>query len=322
MRARRSSSTVPKRRTHSRFSFSVRMNRSAQPLPSGSRTKAGELSRPRKRTSARKSWLTYRLPWSWRSRRPAATPLANAPKRSRTACLTGSSASKRSARWMAGVDADALGRAMINGDEYRRLALAGHDRGQVAAPHHIDPLGGDPAVMGSRAMRAAGTLMGQEAVLAHQPQDAAPAGAEAGEAQPRPQLAVALAMERAARQKLADRRHQIVIRPGPRWSRPLALSHSGWAAVAIEGRPRHAPDPRHPLQAIDAIRGGRDLPAHRLDLRRAKGRGVSRRSIFTSRSSLVIVSSPTLACSRPISASRASPGRLFSGASPPARDCA
>src|SRR5687767_15075719 len=34
---------VSKRRTQSRFSFRVRMNRSTQPLPSGSRTKAGEL---------------------------------------------------------------------------------------------------------------------------------------------------------------------------------------------------------------------------------------------------------------------------------------
>jgi hypothetical protein len=34
---------VSKARTHRRFSFRVRMNRSAQPLPSGARTKAGEL---------------------------------------------------------------------------------------------------------------------------------------------------------------------------------------------------------------------------------------------------------------------------------------
>ena len=33
---------VSKRRTHKRFSFSVRMKRSAAPLPSGSRTKLGE----------------------------------------------------------------------------------------------------------------------------------------------------------------------------------------------------------------------------------------------------------------------------------------
>src|SRR5687767_13988658 len=66
--------------------------------------------------------------------------------------------------------------------------------------------------------------------------------------------------------------------------------------------------------------GGRDLPAHDLGLRRAKGRSTSRRSIFASRSSAVIVSSPTLACSRSISASRASAGRLLSDASPPARN--
>ena len=71
--------------------------RSAQPLPSGSRTNAGELSMPRKRISAWKSWLTYWLPWSWRSRRPAAIPLAKPPWHWRTACLTGSSAWKRSA---------------------------------------------------------------------------------------------------------------------------------------------------------------------------------------------------------------------------------
>src|SRR5919107_215836 len=66
--------------------------------------------------------------------------------------------------------------------------------------------------------------------------------------------------------------------------------------------------------------GGRDLPAHHLGLRRAKGRCVSKRSIFASSSSVAIVSSPTLACSRPISASRASAGRLLSDASPPARN--
>jgi hypothetical protein len=93
---------------------------------------------------------------------------------------------------LAGMNADALGRAMVDRDEHRRLALADHHRGQVGAPHDIDPLGGDRAVVGARAVRPANTLVGQEAVLAHQPQDAAPAGADAGEAQPRPQLAVAL----------------------------------------------------------------------------------------------------------------------------------
>src|SRR3954467_15931423 len=127
-------------------------------------------------------------------------------------------------------------------------------------------------------------------------------------------------MKRAAGQELADRCHQVVIRRGPAWPRPLALSHAGWAAVAIKSRARHAPEARDALQAVDLVRGGRDLPAHRLDLRRAKGRCVSKPSIFASRSSAVIVSSPTLACSRPNAASRASAGRLFSDASPPARN--
>ena len=50
--------------THSRFSFSVRMNRSAQPLPSGARTKAGELSMPRNAISFWKWSDMYCEPWS------------------------------------------------------------------------------------------------------------------------------------------------------------------------------------------------------------------------------------------------------------------
>src|SRR4029079_6077698 len=77
----------------------------------------------------------------------------------------------------AGVEADALGRTMIDGDYCRatvsaarvsslqgRLAFASDDAGQVGAPHEIDPLGGDGAVVGPRAMRAAGTLMGHTAM--------------------------------------------------------------------------------------------------------------------------------------------------------------
>src|SRR5450759_872052 len=47
MSAARNSSIVSKVLTHSRFSFKVRMKRSATPLPSGSRTKEGEASMPR-----------------------------------------------------------------------------------------------------------------------------------------------------------------------------------------------------------------------------------------------------------------------------------
>jgi hypothetical protein len=134
------------------------------------------------------------------------------------------------------MDADALGRTVVDGDEHRGLALTGHHGGQVGAPQEIDPLGGDRAVVGARAMRPAGTLVGQEAVLAHQPQDAAPAGADPGEAQPGPQLAIALAVERAVGQQLPDRRDQGLVRhraerPGP------PARHRCRAAVPVDGGP-------------------------------------------------------------------------------------
>ena len=51
--------------------------------------------------------------------------------------------------------------------------------------------------MGLRAMRPAGPLGRLETMLAGQAQDAALGGANAGEAQPGPDLPVALAVERA-----------------------------------------------------------------------------------------------------------------------------
>src|SRR3954470_3771305 len=203
MSAERSSSTVSKRRTHSRFSFRVRMNRSAQPLPSGSRTNAGELSMPRKRISARKSWLTYRLPWSWRSRRPAATSLATAPQRSRTACLTGSSASKRSARRLAWTPTHSAEQWSTATNTAAWPSPVTTEVRSVP-PHQVDPLGRDRAVVGPRAVSTPGTLVRQQAVLTREPQDAAPAGADAGEAQPRPQLTIALTVEGAVLQQLPD----------------------------------------------------------------------------------------------------------------------
>src|SRR3954452_889352 len=179
----------------------------------------------------------------------------------------------------AGMDAVALGRAVVDGDEDRGLALAGHHRGQVGPPHHVDPLGRDRAVVGPRAVSTPGTLVRQQAVLAREPQDAAPAGADAGEAQPRPQLAVALAVEGAVLQQLPDLPDQGRVRhradrPRPR-PPPLAAIR---AAVAVDGRPRDAPQARDPLDPVRLGGGGRDPPAHRPDLLRAQGRPALRRS--------------------------------------------
>src|SRR4051812_46656107 len=262
MSARRSSSTVSKRRTHSRFSFRVRMNRSAQPLPSGSRTNAGELSMPRKRISAWRSWLTYWLPWSWRSCRPAATSLANAPQRSRTACLTGSSASSgRRAGWHgrrrtrpsagrppggarppppaparaprgvgapAGRAAAAPGGGVVAGDDPRGPPPAGHHRGRVGPPHQVDPVRGDRAVVGPRAVPTPGTPVRQQAVLTREPQDAAPAGADPREAQPRAQLAIALTVEGAVLRQLPDLPEQGRVRHRADRPRPPPRSGRRW----------------------------------------------------------------------------------------------
>src|SRR3954452_20012075 len=205
----------------------------------------------------------------------------------------------------AGMDADALGRAVVDGDEYRGLALAGHHRGQVGPPHHVDPLGRDRAVVGPRAVSTPGTLVRQQAVLAREPQDAAPAGADAGEAQPRPQLTIALTVEGAVLQQLPDLPDQGRVRHRADRPGPPPLAAIG-AAVAVDGRPRDAPQARDPLDPVRLGGGGRDLPAHRLDLLRAKGRPASSRSTLAPSSSLAMVSSPTFAFRRPIPASRAS----------------
>ncbi len=84
-----------------RFSLSVRMKRSAQPLPSGARTRDGEDFAPSQAISFRKSWLMYCEPLSWRIVRPAATSVAHAPKQSRTPWRIGCNASKRVPRMAA-----------------------------------------------------------------------------------------------------------------------------------------------------------------------------------------------------------------------------
>jgi hypothetical protein len=116
---------------------------------------------------------------------------------------------------------------------------------------------GDPAVVGSRAARAAGTLVrSQQPVRTHQLHDPTPAGADAGEAQPCPELALPFAVRRAARQALADCPHQVLlVRHGA--ERPGSLARTRLLAMAVDGRPGHPPEPRCPLQTMDLGDGGR-----------------------------------------------------------------
>jgi hypothetical protein len=93
----------------------------------------------------------------------------------------------------------------FRGDEDCGPALAGQGRGQVGAPHLVDPLGSDGAVVRLRTMRPPYPAWRLEPMLPGQAQDAALGGADPGEAQPRPDLPIALAVEWALGQQLADR---------------------------------------------------------------------------------------------------------------------
>ena len=81
------------------------------------------------------------------------------------------------------VDADALGRAVVDGDEDGRLPLAGHGRGQIAAPHLVDPFGPDRGVVRLRATRPPDPARRLQPMLAGQAQHPALGGTDAGEAQ-------------------------------------------------------------------------------------------------------------------------------------------
>jgi hypothetical protein len=71
--------------------------------------------------------------------------------------------------------------------------------------------------------------------------------------------------DRASLQELPDLAYHVLARHGA--ERPGSLSRSRLLATTIDGRPWDAPDPGHPLQAVDLAGGGRGLVAHRLDLR-------------------------------------------------------
>src|SRR5512144_900470 len=192
--ARRNSSMVSKWRTHKRFSLSVRMKRSATPLPSGWRTKDGEASMPRKAISLWKSSDIEFGPWSCRSMRPAATSLPMAPKCRRTPWRTGFQGLEAVGA-LVGVDADAFAVAVIDGDEDVRHALGQGDAlGHIGAPQDVHGLGGDGAVV--RPVRSlADPVRRQKVVLPHQPAHPSGRATDAGKAQTGPDLAVALAGE-------------------------------------------------------------------------------------------------------------------------------
>src|ERR1700750_2711171 len=100
-------------------------------------------------------------PWWWRTARPRATSFANPPKWRRTPWRSGSRASERVAAGEAWMPAHPRAPG-VAGTEPGRLALAGDGRGQVGAPHGVDRLGDDGAVVAARPARRADARGGEQ----------------------------------------------------------------------------------------------------------------------------------------------------------------
>ncbi len=87
----------------------------------------------------------------------------------------------------------------------------------------------------------------------------------------------------------------------------------------VDSRAGDTPDAADPGEPEDPTGGGREGAARRFDLRRAKERPPSSRSIIASGSSVAMVRLPILASRRGISPSWSSASRIFNEASPAAR---
>src|SRR5215211_2960004 len=207
---------------------------------------------------------------------------------------------------------------MIDSDKYRDLPLTGDRRGQVGAPYRVHRLGDDGAIVVARTPGRADPRGREEVVLSHEPQHPALGGANARHAQPGPDLPVTLAVKRAGGQDRTDRVNQGRIRHRPNRARTPGRFGPAGGEMAVDGGPRRTPDPAHAGQAIGLAAGGRDGPAHRRDLRRAKGRLASRAAILASSNSRSSSISPSLALSRSVSSASPSVGRVARLASPAA----
>src|SRR6476659_1812789 len=67
-----------------------------------------------------------------------------------------------------GVNADALSGTMIHRDKYRRWPFTGKGGGKVGAPHGVDGVRNDGAIVAAWAARRADPARCQQVVLAHQ----------------------------------------------------------------------------------------------------------------------------------------------------------
>ena len=187
--------------------------------------------------------------------RPSATFASNRPKCSLHA-LPQRLQGLEAVAALGGVQADALARAVIDGHEDVGRPLAGGDGGRhVGAPHRVRLLGRDRAVVGLRAVGVAAPAWGLEVMLPHQPPDPLGGRADAPMPQPRPDLAVALAVERALGQDPADVADQLLVGAGPDRAPLLGhgppLGRDGLPGLeVVGGGAGQAEDAADPLEAV------------------------------------------------------------------------
>ena len=88
-----------------------------------------------------------------------------------------------------GVNADTIGRAVIDGGEYSdRTIVEGHRGGGIDAPHLVRAIGGDGSGM-RLARNGCGLALGRQKLsFPHQAQDPSLGGADAGDPEPAPRI--------------------------------------------------------------------------------------------------------------------------------------
>jgi hypothetical protein len=183
---------------------------------------------------------------------PAAIPSSKPPKCSRTPWRSGSNASKR----LPDLEADALAGAVIHRHEDADPAVfGGHRGGHVRPPHHVRSFRDDGPVVGLGTVRMPDPLRGLEAPLPHQPPDSLLRSPDALVAEPGPDLAVALAVERGTRSGCAG-----CGRPAPRRRRALRAGLLGLGSLRggnallvvadLDRRVRHVPEVADAGQAV------------------------------------------------------------------------
>jgi hypothetical protein len=107
-----------------------------------------------------------------------------------------------------GADANALGRAIINaGESAHRIIDQRGSGGRVGAPQLVRFSGDDPAFLCLGGCRREQALWGEQRVLTHQSRHSRMRGTNSPRVKPHPEDALAFAMERRVRGRLADEVH-------------------------------------------------------------------------------------------------------------------